>query len=122
MVMHLLGQLVDGVRCFQCPFYMITSYPFGNLLGELKRNLKSGFEPLEQVCKRTLEEMLVESEKPSLPEEFKVESFVKDKEGFFYVKRLKYRQFTSTPKVPNNAVMIKNGKISIFNKMTGSTK
>lgn len=72
---------------------------------------------MEQVSARLLEETLISSEKPSLPQEFAVESFIQRNDGFF-IKRLRYKEFTLKTTPPNNTVMLRNGQVFQIEKIS----
>lgn len=52
--MHNLCHLVDEVELFG-ELQTFTAYPFENMLGKIKRLLRSGYRPLAQVAKRIME-------------------------------------------------------------------
>lgn len=109
MNMHLLSSLADEVRRFRRPLEELSAFAFENLLGGIKRRLRSGFKPLEQVCRGILEEELIDRVHAKFPKNFEILSFQRYKDDFFAVKELKFRQFVITPKPPNNVVLLKDG-------------
>lgn len=122
MVMHLLGHVVDDIRYFKRPLYELAAYVFESTLGKIKNKLRSGNRPLEQLCQRMLEEILLNKEKASLPKEFEIESFTETKYHIFNIKRLRMKQFTLTPKRPNNTVMLKNKIFVNIKKISSCSK
>lgn len=117
MNMHLLSHLVDDTRRFRRPLDEISAFPCENLLGKIKRRLKSGFKPLEKTCRTILEEELLEFDQPKNSKTFEVLSFTKHDDDFFVIKKLKYHNFTITSKPPNNVVSLKDSRLVIINNI-----
>lgn len=49
---HNLLHIADDVSFMQCPLSDITSFPFENALGKMKKLLRNGNKPLSQICRR----------------------------------------------------------------------
>lgn len=106
MNMHLLNSLVDDVRRFGRPLDEISAFRFEDLLGKIKRRIRSGFKPLEQVCQSILREELLDFGQPKLPKIFEISSFQKYSDNYYVIKKCQYRQFKITRKEPNNVVLL----------------
>lgn len=64
---HNLMHLCDDVLNKSCTLMKMTAFPFENLLGLIKRMLRSGNKPLAQVCRRLHEQYFVQNQKVALP-------------------------------------------------------
>lgn len=120
MNLHLLGHLVDDVRRFDCTLDEISAFRFEVLLGTLKKWLKPGFKPMQQLRRCVKQMQLLNDNKPNIefPKLVEILSFIdRDKENYLKIEKLKYRQFTLTSEPPNNVVLLKDGRIVFIKKM-----
>lgn len=65
--MHSLIYIADDVMNINCSISEITSFPFENYLGKIKKYVRSGNKPLVQVCNRLTETWNFDKQKVTLP-------------------------------------------------------
>lgn len=118
MNVHSLTHLSDDVKNMKCSLSNYTAFPFENLLGKMKKMLRSGNQPLAQFCRRQHESFYAESNKVTLPQ-----TVIILKTGLFEpcgrtpIKKIKYKERILTCKEPNNVVLLTNKKIIEIKKM-----
>lgn len=66
---HNLLHIADDVLFMQCPLSDITSFPFENALGRIKKLLRNGNKPLSQICRRYNEMYNVQKVQPKISSE-----------------------------------------------------
>lgn len=64
---HNLIHVADDVKNMNCHLSLINSFPFENLLGKIKKTLRSGNKPLQQLCNRIHEMFFRKKKIFSLP-------------------------------------------------------
>ena len=47
--LHGLSHVVDDLKNFRCQLYAMSAYEFENAIGEIRRKLRSGNKPLQQM-------------------------------------------------------------------------
>lgn len=109
MNMHLLVHLVDDVRYYGCCLNDFDAFCFENVLSKIRKRLKAGFKPLEQVCQQMFKEDQLESEKPQLPSLLEILK-CSEKEGDIKIAKMRYKEFTLT-KEPDNCVLLRDRRI-----------
>lgn len=104
--------MVDDVKTFGCSLSYLTAFLFENLLGKIKRNLRSGFKPLEQFCNRLegCEEFSQPDKKILYPGELSILKCVK-KNNELRIQKLKFKNYELRTKEPNNRVFMNDGSI-----------
>ncbi|XP_043468096.1 uncharacterized protein LOC122502220 [Leptopilina heterotoma] len=103
--LHNLIHIADDVKNMNCHLSLINSYAFENLLGKMKRTLRSGNKPLQQLCNRMHEIFFRRNKVTPTP---KILSIIKENES--QVSKIKYQQAVLTTKSPDNMVLLENGK------------
>lgn len=107
---HSLVHVVDDVKTMSCSLSHLTAFPFENLLGKIKKSLRSGYKPLEQLC-NSLEEELYEPVEENL-DPCKLSILKSSKKNFLLnITRLKYMNYEIHVKEPNNRVFLSHGSI-----------
>ena len=115
---HSLIHLVEDTKFFNCTLSKVTAFPFENLLGKLKRLLRSGRKPLEQLCSRLSEEYSLDKKKATLTPELEILTSHESKsENKKIITSIKYKGYFYTIKKPNNCVKLSNGNFFFINKM-----
>ena len=64
---HQLIHLADDVFNMGCSLSRITAFHFENLLGKMKKSLRTPYRPLAQLRRRLYEQYFVKSWKPNIP-------------------------------------------------------
>ncbi|XP_074096108.1 LOW QUALITY PROTEIN: uncharacterized protein LOC141525491 [Cotesia typhae] len=115
---HSIYHLADDVTYMQCPLSFISSYAVENLLGIIKKLLRSGNKPLAQLCHRFNEISMSISSKPQLTETIKIlKEYINDGIDEIIIKRIKFKNILLTTKSPNNTVLLKNNEVLEINKI-----
>jgi len=107
---HSLIHLADDVKNMKC-FLSNYTFPFENLLGKMKKLLRSGNRPLAQLCRRLHESFYAESDKVMLPQAVIILKTGLPEHGLTPIKKIKYKETILTCKKPNNVVSLSNKKI-----------
>lgn len=109
---HNLLHVADDVVNMNCQLSLINSYAFENLLGKMKKTLRTGYGPMQQLCNR-MHEMFFRKKQitPVSP----VLTIMK--ENGFDILKIKYNQAVFTTKIPNNMVLLENDKCFEIRKM-----
>lgn len=110
--MHSLIHLTDDVKNLKCSLIGITAFPFKNKLGQLKKCVKSGKKPLEQLCRRVEQEKMYT--KPNIIQLglCKIKNEKKSKSGV-EIKSMLFRNCELTTKPPNNCILLKSNQVII---------
>ncbi|KAJ8672574.1 hypothetical protein QAD02_003833 [Eretmocerus hayati] len=117
--MHWTAHLADDVQNMQCDLSHYTAFPFENYLQFLRKKIKSGFNPLVQLCNRVAEERSMEAFPVKLPEQVEILSPKKIlQECDTTIEKIRYKDVTLSKKAPNNTVMMKSGDILVIDGMT----
>lgn len=122
--LHNLVHIVDDSERHGCSLSDIMAFNFESFLGFLKKMVKSGFKPLEQVCNKVLQDMLFETEKPKIPSPVEILKSSQQTDGTLMIKKLRFKNFILTSKPPNNVISLQNGEImqiDVIKKLPGST-
>lgn len=115
---HSLTHLADDVEDMKCSLSNYTAFPFENLLGKIKKMLRSGNRPLAQLCRRLHESLYTEPKKVMLPHIVTILKKDLPKPcGQTPVKKIKYKEIILTCKEPNNTVSLINKKIMNIKEM-----
>lgn len=116
--MHYLIHLTDDVHYMKRPLSSITAFPFEKALGKIKKFLRSGREPLAQICRRLHELFFTKSKRPTkLPSIKILKSLCADASGKIIIKRVFYKGVILTSKSPNNTILLDNGTLLMINEM-----
>ncbi|KYN10867.1 hypothetical protein ALC57_16994, partial [Trachymyrmex cornetzi] len=113
---HNLLHIADDVLFMQCPLSDITSFPFENALGRIKKLLRNGNKPLSQICRRYNEIYNVQKVQPKISSEIVKKTNCEQSEKI-NIKRLRYKDVLITTKSPNNTFLLSNGKIIQINNI-----
>lgn len=112
MNMHNLIHLADDAKNMKCSLSEVTAFPFENMLGKLKKLLRSGNRPLAQLCRRLYESFFANVNKAVLPPEIVIlRKHKKNPTGIIRVKKLKYKEALFSTHTSDNTVLLQNGKI-----------
>ncbi|XP_034946314.1 uncharacterized protein [Chelonus insularis] len=118
---HNLTHIANDVEYMQYSLSKISSYPFENLLGKIKKLLRNGNNPLAQLCRRFNKMKSSMCEKPTLPIKIKILQVNKERSGRTIIKRLEYKEALLTTKPPNNAVLLTDNKVFQIHNMYQSS-
>lgn len=114
---HSIMHLPDDIAYFQCSPNQISAFLFESFLGKMKKRMRQGNKPLQQLCNRLDEsKRLVKKVAYS---EAKC-TIKKTKNG--EIIEIKSDQFTLKLKKPNNVVLLKNGIFFKILKFSTSKK
>lgn len=112
MNIHNLVHLADDVKNMKCSLSNYTAFPFENLLGKMKKNLRGGNRPLAQLCRLLHESLYTESDKVTLSRTVIIlKTGLPEPCGRTPIKKIKYKETILTCKKPNNVVSLTNKKI-----------
>ncbi|XP_051154440.1 uncharacterized protein LOC127277382 [Leptopilina boulardi] len=102
---HNLLHIADDVKNMNCHLSLINSYAFESLLGKMKKTLRSGNKPIQQLCNRMHEMFFRRKKVTPAPQ---ILSIIK--ENLSEILKIKYQQAVLTSKSPDNIVLLENGK------------
>lgn len=109
---HSLYHLADDVEFMQCCLSLVSSYAFENLLGKIKRLLRTGNNPLAQICRRFTEMDSSFCPRPTLSNPIEILKEYQDNDmNELIIKRIKFKNVLLTTKLPDNTVLLKNNEI-----------
>lgn len=116
---HNLIHIADDCKNMNCNLNSISSYSFESLLGKIRKTLRTGYRPLEQLCNRMHEMFFRKKKIPFLqPTLVILKEQLSLQKDFVNVLKLKYNLSTLTTQNPNNIVLLKNEKCFEIRKMT----
>lgn len=84
----------------------MSAFPFENVLGKLKRYLRSGNKPLAQLCRRLHEEYSVIDQKAQVPKTLEIIKCSKTNSS--HILQIRFKNFFLSTLPPNNIVLLKN--------------
>ena len=119
---HSLIRLYEDSEFFGCSLSKITAFSFENELGKIKKWIKSGYKPIQQVCKKLSLHFLINNEKVCIPPLIQILSYTRSKSGEKIIKSIKYHEITLKNKSPDNCVLLKNGKFILIDKINVLSK
>lgn len=109
---HNLKHIADDVINMNCPLTQISAYPFENTLGKIKKKIRNGNKPLQQVCRRLHEAFCINNKRAVVPPIIEIQRQLKvDADRNITIKRLTFKQSIITSKAPNNTVLLLDGTI-----------
>ena len=111
MNFHKLQHLCDDLKNMNCHLSMITAFSFENLLGKIKRSLRTGHRALTQICNRLKEEYMILDKKVTLPKLLNIKK--KNTKRPENLLKIKFEYYFLTTKQPNNTVLI-NENVCFF--------
>ena len=118
---HALIYLSDDVNFFKCSLSDTTAFPFEHHLGKLKKMIRSGRKPLQQLCRRMSEKFSIIKEKATIPPSFLIlkskKNYCKNEEKII---SFKYLDYTYSRSQPNNCVLLRNGEFALISNIAGS--
>lgn len=108
--MHSLIHLSDDVKNLKCSLNDISAFPFENKLGQVKKCVRSGKRPLEELCRRVQQEALYT--KPNIIQLglCKIKK-KKTSKNLVEIKSIQFRNCELTTKPPNNCILLKNNQV-----------
>lgn len=113
---HNLYHLANDVAYLNCPLYEISSYPFENALGKMKKLIRNGKNPLSQLCRRFNEIFYVWNEPTGIAPNVVIKRQLKpDASGRTTIKQLEFNRVLLTTKEPNNTILLRNKQILQIN-------
>lgn len=96
----------------------ITSFPFENALGKIKKLLRNGNKPLSQICRHFNEISCIHEAQPKTSSRIKIlKKSNCEHSGKINIKRLRFKNVLITTKSPNNTVLLSNDKIIQINNI-----
>lgn len=61
--LHGLAHVADDLKLFKCQLYAMSAYEFENAIGEIRRKLRSGNKPLQQMRYYTVNIIITKNNK-----------------------------------------------------------
>ncbi|XP_043473415.1 uncharacterized protein LOC122505698 [Leptopilina heterotoma] len=110
--MHHAMHAADDVLQMGCCFSRISAFPFENFLGKLTKLIRTPNRPLAQICRRLHELKKIDPLKPQMPLKIQILKSIGND-----ILKLTYKEYTLTPKSPDNFVMLKNNKFLRIKKI-----
>ena len=115
---HALSHVCQDVRNFKCSLSRINCFSFENLLGKIRKFIRTGNEPLKQFCNRHAELEEFSVKKPQLPTVIEVLSKKRiNGHGPCFVKKIKYINCILIIKNPDNIALMKNKNFIQINRI-----
>lgn len=115
---HSLYYLADDVELMQCCLSLVSSYSFENLLGKIKRLLRTGNNPLVQLCRQFNEMDSNFCPRPTPSNPIKILKEYQDNDmNELIIKRIKLKNVLLTTKLPDNSILLKNNEILQIHKI-----
>lgn len=113
--MHNLLHVADDVTNFNCSLSKISCFPFENVLGEIKRLLRTPNKPLSQVCRRLYEKDTLANKEVAITNNEILTKVIEN--GKIYIKKIVWNFMTITTKRRDNMVLLNNNIIMKINSM-----
>ncbi|XP_043263118.1 uncharacterized protein LOC122403584 [Colletes gigas] len=112
-IVHNLIHLADDVENMNCSLSNISSFPFENTLGRMKRLIHNGNKPLSQLCRRWNEISHSWNEKADIPPTIQItrQLISKELERKIPIKRVQYKEALLSTTFPNNTVLLNSNEI-----------
>ena len=107
--MHSLIHLCDDVEHFKCNITNLTAFPFESELGKIKKQLRSGHKPLEQLCRRMAKESLCHVQVEIPPMLTVIKTRVEN--SVTVITKIKFKGYELSVSKPNNVVLLKDKNI-----------
>ena len=119
--MHNLIHLADDVRNMECNLSYLTWFPFENMLGRLKKQMRSGTHVLAQAARHLFEKHFLDTKKPGIP---KIIEIVKEKiqPNQSIIQEMRLKTITLKPSYLDNTALLYNGTCISITKITRSLK
>lgn len=108
---HNLIHLADDVSNMGCSLSEMTAFPFENMLGKIKRQLRSPHHTIAQLCRRLYEEAAISQQAKLIPE-IKIR-----KENHLEIKKMQYKGTLLSTKASDNMVLLKDNTIFEIKKI-----
>lgn len=98
--------MADNAKNFNCCLSRISCFPFENVLGEIKRTLRTSNKPLSQICRRLHEKDMVVNKEISVSSN---KIFKKVVRGCrIYIKQIRWNLMTIATKRGDYMVLLNN--------------
>ena len=104
------------MKTMNCDLNEISAFSFESMLGYIKLLLRTGYNPLAQLCRRLHEIYFAKKQIVVIPPRFAIWN-EKMQNGIYYIVKIKFTNFTLTCQSPNNVILLKNGNIIKISKM-----
>ena len=97
--MHNLIHLADDVRNMECNLSYLTCFPFENMLGRLKKQMRSGTHVLAQAARHLFVKHFLDTKRPGVPAIIEI---VKEKiqSNQCIIQEMRFETFTLKPSYP----------------------
>ncbi|XP_046472738.1 uncharacterized protein [Neodiprion pinetum] len=123
MNLHNLIHMADDAKNMKCSLTKITTFPFENALGHIKKLVHSPNRPLAQICRRLNEKFSIKNHKATLPQYVEILKENSDipncRMNHKAISKLKFKgKYILSVKAPDNVVLLKNGTILEINLMS----
>ncbi|KYN50560.1 hypothetical protein ALC57_05601 [Trachymyrmex cornetzi] len=118
--MHNLIHIPDDTINMNCDLNLITSFPFENYLGQMRKLIRTPNKPLEQICRRLEEKKYFNLKKPTIPKLFVVLKQNNNylQENIIVIEKIKLRGlFTISHKRPDNCILLQDHRILLIKKI-----
>lgn len=113
---HNLLHVSDDVMNFNCSLSRLSCFPFENVLGEIKRVIRTSNKPLAQICRRLYERLNVSMDNNKKIIDSKIlKSIICNNK--VYLKKILWNRLTITTKRKDNMVLLNNGTIMEISSM-----
>lgn len=103
---HNLIHVADDVKNLNCNLHTLSAFAFESLLGKMRKTLRSGYKPMEQLCYNMYHMFFVKDEPPSLAQDIQIlKQHSLPRQAHIVVKEILYKNAKLTTKFPNNFIM-----------------
>lgn len=110
---HHLIHLADDVINMGCSLLHLTAFPFESMLGRIKKHLRTPNRQLSQLCRRLFEKKSANiHRKPQFSPIYEILKTVRND-----IKQIKFKQFIISTSIPDNTVLLKDGRIISVEKI-----
>ncbi|KAJ8672818.1 hypothetical protein QAD02_004078 [Eretmocerus hayati] len=117
--LHNTSHLARDVKNKKLPLTALAAFCYENLYGEMKKSIRSGNKPLQQLCNRYDG---LTGKKPELEPDFKLLQIRRCQDGSMKINKIKYKNCDISNTKPNNLVLLKSGEIMRIKSMESCKK
>lgn len=118
--MHYLIHIANDTINMNCNLNLLTSFPFENYLGQIRKLICTPNKPLQQICRRLEEKKYLCCQKPTMPKLFTI---LKENNNYLQhniivIEKMKIRGlFTISLKRPDNCALLKDNTILLIKQL-----
>lgn len=115
---HNLIHIADDVKNFKCSLNEISAFPFESALGKIKKSLRSGYKPMQQIVRKIELQQELDMDKVELPDTLTILRSSKNKTN---IQKIKYLECAIGTKNPDNFVLLNNDVVFEIESMSSKS-